>query len=325
MNKDTQNLLNAIAFKDMRTIKKTALDIAEKDNSEKNRYFCNSIINSLKPSIAFCELPSNVKDILIMEDVSITFNANRYFLSSREMSLFNEIQSIYETNTQLEKMGINYLNSTMLYGESGVGKTLFGKYVAYRLGLPFVYINLSNIISSYLGNTAKNINRAFLFTEQTKCVFMIDEIDSIGIKRGENKETGEMSRVVIALMQALDCVNNDTIIIGATNRLDIIDKALLRRFNTKHKVEKLNNDEMEMMIARFMDDVNIQYHIQDIKRFCENNQCSQSEVMSKVVEGIVKSIQSKQKFQLKAEVVEKICENYEIDLVEIDKEEPNEE
>lgn len=184
----------------------------------------------------------------------------------------------------------------MLHGESGTGKTLFGRYLAYRLGLPFAYMNFSNAISSYLGRTANNINKAFEFIENQKCVFMIDEVDAIGMVRGK-EDVGEMARITIGLMQSLDSVRNDTVIVGATNRLDMIDPALLRRFTLTHNVIKFSEQEMFFMISRYLEDVGIKYRKSELEEYCKG-QNSQAFVINDIVRAIAKSIRTNSNFML---------------------------
>lgn len=298
MNEKIKNLLTAVADNDMKKAKYFASLIVAENKSKTNAAFCDYIKNKLQnTSLNSITLPDDVKGILYMEDVSATFNENRYYLSERENKLFNEIYDMYRASLKLSEMGIYYLNSILLYGESGTGKTLFGKFIAYKLGLPFVYMNFSNTISSYLGDTSKNIVKAFEYIGNQKCVFMIDEIDALGMMRGK-EDVGEMSRITISLMQALDRVRNDTIIIGATNRSDMIDKALLRRFAIKHQVLKFNEKEMEDMIVKFLDDVGIEYDIDNIRTYCrENNNC-QALVVDDIIRAIAKNIRTGEKFKL---------------------------
>ena len=139
----------------------------------------------------FIELPYDIKGILKMEDVSTSFNENRYFITDKEKRIFKQIEMTNNTNKKLKQLGIRYLNTTLLYGETGTGKTTFGKYVAYKLGLPFAYLNFSQCITSLLGGTSKNIDKVFEYVSKQKCVLMLDEIDAIGIKRGI-EDLGEM-------------------------------------------------------------------------------------------------------------------------------------
>ncbi len=297
MNEQTKGLITAVVNNDIRKAKQLVKIILEKDKTKKDKYFRETVKRKLQTSSTnYMELPHNIKDILHMEDVSVSFNENRYFLSERENKTYNEIYNMHQTSRKLSEMGIQYLNSVMLYGESGTGKTLFGKYVAYKLGIPFVYMNFSNAISSYLGSTAKNIAKAFEFVEQQKCVFMLDEVDAIGMVRGK-EDVGEMARITIALMQAFDCVKNDTIIIGATNRIDMIDVALLRRFNIKHNVLKFTEIENEQMIVKFLDDVNIIYDIENIRTYSNKKLCP-AIVINDVIRSIARHIETEKPFTL---------------------------
>jgi len=289
LNDNLKGLLRAVAENNNQKAKQYVKLIINKDTTKANRGFCRTIQNMLQTSsMNLMGLPHDIKGILSMEDVSVSFNINRYFLSDRENAIAEEILGMYQTSQKLSEMGISYLNSLMLHGESGTGKTLFGRYLAYKFGLPFVYMNFSNAISSYLGSTGKNISKAFEFVEKQKCVFMIDEVDAIGMVRGK-EDIGEMARITIGLMQALDCVKNDTVIIGATNRLDMIDTALLRRFAIIHKVEKFTKEEMKMMICQYLDDVNIKYSTSDIESYC-STQNSQALVINDVIRAIARSI-----------------------------------
>ena len=148
--------------------------------------------------------------------------------------MVKKILKLNKASQRLAEIGVNYINSTILYGESGTGKTTFGRYIAYKMGIPFAYLNFSRVVDSYLGSTQKEYLQKYLTNvNRQKLRVMIDEIDAIGMRRRDSKEVGEMSRIVISLMQNLDTLTSDVVLLGATNRLDIIDEALLRRFTTK--------------------------------------------------------------------------------------------
>jgi SpoVK/Ycf46/Vps4 family AAA+-type ATPase len=230
-----------------------------------------------------------------MEDVS-NFNENRYYLTDREKDIFTQIAMAKNTNEKLSEMRIKYLNTTLLYGESGTGKTTFGKYVAYKLGMPFAYLNFAQCISSYLGATSKNIEKVFDYISKQKCVLMLDEIDAIGIKRGK-EDLGEMSRIVIGLMQSFDLLENDLIIIGATNRRDMIDEALIRRFTIQHEVTILNNNEAYNLIIKYLEDLKINYNDGNIKEYVKTHH-KQSEIIKDIVKSIVKMINNETNFIL---------------------------
>ena len=231
-----------------------------------------------------------------MEDVSDTFNENRYYLTKREKEIFDKISIAKRTNEKLTEMGIRFLNATLLYGESGTGKTTFGKYIAYKLGLPFAYLNFAQCISSYLGSTSKNIEKVFDYVAKQKCVLMLDEIDAIGIKRGK-EDVGEMSRIVISLMQAFDLLENDIIVIGATNRKDMIDDALIRRFSTIHQVNTLNKDETIELILKFLNDLNLKYDNTNILKYAERHN-KHSEIINDIISSILIMLNQNEDFIL---------------------------
>lgn len=289
MNDNVKHLILAVAGNDTQKAKQYAKVIVSSDNTQKNKHFCSRVTNMLQSSAYnLLELPANMQNILVLEDVSASFDEKRYYLSERENTVAGEIVSMYETSKRLSEMRISYLNSLLLHGESGTGKTMFGKYLSYKLGLPFAYMNFSHAISSYLGSTAKNIGKAFDFIQNQKCVFMIDEIDAIGMQRGK-EDVGEMSRIVIGLMQALDRVKNDCVIIGATNRLDMIDKALLRRFSIIHEVKVFTEEERREMALKYLEDVGVTYDIDNVKGYCET-QKSQADIIVDIIRAIAKAI-----------------------------------
>ena len=255
MNNLDKQLFERVCNNDITGAKKILKIILEKDHTQANRAFCNRLLTRLNnSSMNLMELPADIKSLLIMEDVSVSFNEKRYYLSQREQEIAEKIISMNRVAGRLADIGVNYVNSTMLYGESGTGKTTFGRYLAYKMGLPFAYLNFSRTVDSYLGSTQKNISKVFDYIKQQKCVFMLDEVDAIGMKRGK-EDVGEMSRIVISLMQNLDTLTSDITLLSATNRMDIIDEALLRRFTTKHEIKRFDENERREMAEKFFCDV----------------------------------------------------------------------
>lgn len=198
-----------------------------------------------------------------------------------------------KVNEKLMEMGIPYINSTLLYGESGTGKTTFGKYVAYKTGLPFCYLNFSSLVDSYMGVTSRNISKAFNYVITTPCVFMLDEIDCISIKRSTSDNSGgtegEMARITITLMQEFDKLPNDVIVIGATNRIDRIDEALLRRFSMKHEVKTLSDCEKMELVRKYLSDVNMNFPDSEIDSLVKINK-NQSMLLNSLIRLISEKI-----------------------------------
>lgn len=296
LNENVKNLIRSVAENDIQKARSYAKIIVSNETAASNQYFCKMIKNKIETQPNFIELPFDIRGILRMEDVSDTFNENRYYLTKREKEIFDKISIAKRTNEKLTEMGIRFLNATLLYGESGTGKTTFGKYIAYKLGLPFAYLNFAQCISSYLGSTSKNIEKVFDYVAKQKCVLMLDETDAIGIKRGK-EDVGEMSRIVISLMQAFDLLENDIIVIGATNRKDMIDDALIRRFSTIHQVNTLNKDETIELILKFLNDLNLKYDNTNILKYAERHN-KQSEIINDIISSIIIMLNQNEDFIL---------------------------
>lgn len=287
MNDLDRKLIETVCRNDLQSAKKIVKIILEQDKTRKNRMFVNLYLTMLNNSaMNLMELPADLKNLLIMEDVSVSFNENRYYLSNRESKVVEKILKLNKASQRLAEIGVNYINSTILYGESGTGKTTLGRYIAYKMGIPFAYLNFSRVVDSYLGSTQKNISKVFDHVKQQKCVFMIDEIDAIGMRRRDSKEVGEMSRIVISLMQNLDTLTSDVVLLGATNRLDIIDEALLRRFTTKHEIKRPNEHERYEIASKFLADVDFDYDDDWLIGICERDN-TQAGLMNELVEALV--------------------------------------
>ncbi len=159
---------------------------------------------------------------------------------------------------KLEELQIHYTNATLLYGPSGCGKTMFAKYLAYTMGRPLYYVNFASTVDSLMGQTAKNITKVFQAAASVPCVLFLDEIDCVALTRdahGQKGPDGELERTTISLMQCLDTLPNRVVLLAATNRPDIIDPALMRRFSQRHKVQMPTDEEAVKMVELFFSSI----------------------------------------------------------------------
>lgn len=137
-----------------------------------------------------------------------------------------------------KKYGIKAPKGAMLYGPPGTGKTLLAKAVAGEANANFLAVTGSDFVDKFVGNGASRVRH--LFSEARKlqpCIVFIDEIDAVGLKRNAGIGNDERNQTLNALLAEMDGFSDDEciIVIGATNRLDSLDDALLRsgRFDTK--------------------------------------------------------------------------------------------
>ena len=124
----------------------------------------------------------------------------------------------------------------LLYGPPGTGKTLIAKAVATSCNLNFFSVKGPELLNMYIGESEANVRRVFQRARDAKpCVIFFDELDSVAPKRGNHGDSGGvMDRIVSQLLAELDGMSGgsaaaaDVFVIGATNRPDLLDPALLR-------------------------------------------------------------------------------------------------
>lgn len=139
-------------------------------------------------------------------------------------------------------------NKILFYGPSGCGKTLASYVLAGELEKLMLVINLGAIVSSKLGETSKNLATIFKKAATENCIIFLDEFDSIGKVRDYSQDHGEMKRVVNTILQLFDYLPQETIVIAATNQVDMIDDALLRRFDAKVNLDLPNKLQIKELI-----------------------------------------------------------------------------
>lgn len=145
---------------------------------------------------------------------------------------------------ELLKYDLPINNKIFLFGNSGCGKTTTAKAIATALKKPVYILNLSNIVSSKIGETGQNLKLIFDKASRDKVVLFLDEFDQIGKARGnDDKDVGEMRRLVNTIIQLIDYFPKNALLICASNHPQIIDIALMRRFQLKISFE-LPSDEV---------------------------------------------------------------------------------
>jgi SpoVK/Ycf46/Vps4 family AAA+-type ATPase len=133
---------------------------------------------------------------------------------------------------ELFASGVKQRSGLLLFGPPGTGKTLVAKAVARECSLNFISVKGPELLNMYVGESEKNVRDVFERARQAKpCVLFFDEMDSLAPNRGNgNDGGGVMDRVVSQLLTELDGMgsSSDVFVIGATNRPDLLDSALLR-------------------------------------------------------------------------------------------------
>jgi SpoVK/Ycf46/Vps4 family AAA+-type ATPase len=155
----------------------------------------------------------------------------RLILAEEQWDTVNEFLSVAKSYAQIDVGGPVGSLSFLMYGPPGTGKSRLARFIAQELGLPLYVARLDGLISSFLGNTSKNIRAIFDFTAKTPCVLFLDEFDAIAKLRGDSQEMGELKRVVNSFIQNLDYLERHSIVLAATNHEALLDTAVWRRFS----------------------------------------------------------------------------------------------
>lgn len=120
----------------------------------------------------------------------------------------------------------------LLVGPPGTGKTMTASALAGELHLPLFTIRLEALFSRFFGETAGKLRLLFDQIAQTRAVYLLDEFDAIGARRGDPNDIGEVRRVLNSVLAFMEETNStDSLVIAATNHSEILDKALARRFD----------------------------------------------------------------------------------------------
>ncbi|MEM0481402.1 MAG: CDC48 family AAA ATPase [Nitrososphaerota archaeon] len=130
-----------------------------------------------------------------------------------------------------KKLGIRPPRGILLYGPPGVGKTLLAKAVATESQANFISVKGPEVLSKWVGESEKAIREIFRRArEAAPCIVFFDELDSIAPRRGLHTDSGVTDRLVNQLLTEMDGMMTlkEVVVIGATNRPDILDPALLR-------------------------------------------------------------------------------------------------
>lgn len=238
INDNTKGMIDALAKGDIAKAKAYAQCVIANDSSEKNRYWRDKTSLLLKTGDEKnLELPTALYSLCELIKPGSDFRADQYYLSKAEAPVVDEIIGKQEIVKRMQVLGVPAVNTTLLYGKPGTGKTELAKYIAYKLDKPLLILRFSNLIDSYLGGTGKNIGQVFDFFRQNDIVLFLDEIDTVASKRdGGHGCDGEISRTTACIMQELDRMNGGGIVIAATNRSDLLDEALLLVTDKAHRL-----------------------------------------------------------------------------------------
>ncbi|MFQ6642500.1 hypothetical protein Gotur_018658 [Gossypium turneri] len=203
-------------------------------------------------------LPSKVDPLVNLMKVEKVPDSTYDMIGGLDQQI-KEIKEVIELPIKhpelFESLGIAQPKGVLLYGPPGTGKTLLARAVAHHTDCTFIRVSGSELVQKYIGEGSRMVRELFVMArEHAPSIIFMDEIDSIGSARmesGSGNGDSEVQRTMLELLNQLDGfeASNKIKVLMATNRIDILDQALLRPGRIDRKIEFPNPNEEVLNIA----------------------------------------------------------------------------
>lgn len=171
----------------------------------------------------------NWDGLLEIRDPVISFS--ELLLPGEMLELFAEVHLENASTEKLASHGLAPRRRFLFVGPPGCGKSATAEALADEMGLRLATVNLASIISSFLGDTAKNLLTVFEAASSEQMVVFFDEFDAIAKMRDDEGDHGELRRVVTSFLQLVDRFEGPSLLVAASNHPQLLDSAAWRRFD----------------------------------------------------------------------------------------------
>lgn len=176
-------------------------------------------------------LPRDGDSSLPLAELDVSPSVATPVLSHDAQAQLDAVLRERERREELWRAGLDPSKTVLLSGPPGVGKTMTATYIATRLGLPLLTIDLASVMSSYLGKTGQNLRSALDYGRGHDAVVLLDEFDALAKRRDDDTDIGELKRLVNVLLLELERWPSSSLLVAATNHRQLLDAAIERRFD----------------------------------------------------------------------------------------------
>lgn len=243
-------------------------------------------VHILKPQLRM--LNSDVSELLIEEDQP--FRISDLVTNESLKEKINRIIKEYIQRDKLREYNLANRRKILMAGPSGTGKTMTASVIANELQLPLYVVRLEKVVTKFMGETSLKLSKVFDWIGQMQGVYLFDEFDAIGQRRGLDNEVGEMRRVLNSFLQMMERDNSDSLILAATNDIQVLDKALFRRFDDVLEYSLPSNEEKIEIIKRRLADFVLEGDVRLL--LPDLNDLSQAEICMVCTDAIKESLLS---------------------------------
>ena len=243
-------------------LKKIASKIKESD-PDLHKFITNKLQSSLlrsQENSKILPVDTDSRLQLVRVENPITLFSSPVLSEEIENKLMQVIKE-RELVEKLIELGLSPTKTILFEGPPGVGKTMSARWLANKLGLPLIVLDLATVISSYLGKTGSNIRAVLDYASSFPCVMLLDEFDAIAKRRDDERELGELKRLVTVLLQTLDDWPESSILIAATNHSELLDPAIWRRFDLQIQFNKPTPKMIEKYIEQLHPELKLHKNI----------------------------------------------------------------
>lgn len=163
--------------------------------------------------------------------------------------------------------GLFPTKSLLFYGPPGVGKSLGARWIASKLNRPLLTLDLSAVMSSFLGRTGTNVRHVLDYAKELNCILLLDELDAVAKRRDDASEIGELKRLVTVLLQEIDDWPPTGILVAATNHPDLLDPAIWRRFDMVIQFSMPTEQQVHQAVSRFLQPKGLEERLSNVVAF----------------------------------------------------------
>lgn len=210
-----------------------ALQIASYEARRGHRAFADDIRKAFKtaPAETKCPeavIPEDMQDILVPRHSD--FRRCQLVLCEDNRKRIERIMHEYVQQELLKQYGLSHRRKILLAGPPGTGKTMTAHVLANTLHIPLIGVQLDMILSRYMGESSAKLHRVFDFITKNRALYLFDEFDTLASERGDSN-LGEMRRVLNTLLLCIEQDHSDSLLVAATNKQEMLDRAIFRRFD----------------------------------------------------------------------------------------------